>query len=140
MSHWSKAESKMKNIRLLKKALKAADIKFEEDGDINYSQSGRGQTKVEIKLDNSVGFQEQEDGTFSLVGDPWYSEAAKKHREKNMDGHSAKGLLRKVQGQYLKTDIEEKCKRAGFYLTTNANMQTINKDGTITLVATKKFL
>jgi hypothetical protein len=71
MSHWTKVKTKLTNKDYLKKALDRMGLDFAE-GSHSITQYGTTE-KAEIKLDNAVGFSEQKDGTYAMVGDFYHS-------------------------------------------------------------------
>ena len=68
MSHQIKVESKLKNLNLLKRALKTMGISNIKENCVPSHSS----TKCDIVADNAVGFQKMADGTYQVVGDPYY--------------------------------------------------------------------
>ncbi len=68
MSHQITVESKLKNLGLLKRALKTMGVtNIKEDCVPSHSS-----TKCDVVADNAVGFQKMADGTYQVVGDPYY--------------------------------------------------------------------
>jgi hypothetical protein len=70
MSHYVKVQTSIKNDSLLKKSLKRMGLYFEE-GEFQITQYGTTE-KAQIKFENALGLQKQQDGTWSLVGDPYH--------------------------------------------------------------------
>lgn len=75
MSHMTRVNTSLNNIEALKSALTRMGLTFQE-GNFTIKQEGKSE-KAEIKVDDAVGFSRQKDGTFSMVGDFYYSESPK---------------------------------------------------------------
>jgi len=75
MSHWVTVKTTLDSMEALKKALDRMGLTYQE-GDFTIKQGGES-SKAEIKIDDAVGFSRQKDGTFAMVGDPYYSTSPK---------------------------------------------------------------
>jgi len=83
ISHYLSVKTTVKNPTYLKNALKRMGIFFEEGNNLKIQSNGRT-AEVDLKMDQCIGMKRQQDGTWTLVGDPYYSQRMKKYytREK----------------------------------------------------------
>jgi hypothetical protein len=90
MSHFVKTGTKINQLEYLKKALDRMGITFQET---ETTIKAEGQTsEVQIKIDECIGLARQKDGTFSMVGDPYYSKQNKVRRYYGKDSVFARDL------------------------------------------------
>lgn len=77
MSHFVTIASRITEMEALKKALGRMKVSY-TDGEFTIKRSGKS-AAAQLKIDNAVGFGKQADGTYALVGDPYYSTQLRKY-------------------------------------------------------------
>jgi len=108
-----KIKSSLTNDNLLKKALTKMGLTFEE-GNFKITQYGQTE-KAQIKFENALGLQKQEDGTWSLVGDPYHCSNQKLRK---YYGHT--NLFNtEVQTAYTVVETKQKMEEMNFVCTEN---------------------
>ena len=115
MSHWTKVATKISNTDALKKALERMGLQYTH-GNFSITQYGTTE-KAEIKLDEAVGFSQQKDGTYAMVGDFYHSKNPKlskfyrkdKEFQKEMENAYAieETLLRMQEQQFFCAENSE---------------------------------
>lgn len=132
MSHWTKIKLQLTDEKILEKALTRMGLKV-ETGKFTISQYGQS-AEAELRVDNSVGFQKQKDGTFSMVGDFYHARGNSKlygyynrNEQFQQDLNAAYGI------EDAKQKLEDL--GLGFEITENEE-GLIGKDGMIRMVAT----
>ena len=127
MSHWTKVKTKLSNREILKKALERMGLEYSE-GNHTITQYGTTE-KAELKLDNAVGFSEQKDGTFAMVGDFWHSNNSKLKRYYGKNDQFTADVSTAYAIEEAKHNLEEQ----SFYCSENAEAK-IGEDGLIRMV------
>ena len=126
MSHYSKVKTSVKNKDLLKKALNRLGWAFEE-GNFTITQYGTS-SKAELKFSDAVGMSLQEDGTWSLVGDPYHDRGSlHKYYAKE------KEFARDLGSAYAVTEASEALEEQNFYCVENEK-GVVGPDGKIRMV------
>lgn len=135
MSHWVKCKMKVTSKETLKKALQRLEWNFEE-GSFKVSQYGQS-ANAEILLGRNkstdapaVGLSQQKDGTWSLVGDPYYVNRDSPIRQyyQKTDKFS-----RDLQNAYALEDGINKLQDLGFWCSENQSAQ-VDTEGNVTML------
>lgn len=72
MSHWTRCKLKVTEKDTLIKALKRMGVEKVNDSKKIISQYGKSDT-ADVWVDEAVGFKQEKDGTFSMIGDFYHS-------------------------------------------------------------------
>lgn len=126
MSHWTKIQTKLRDLEVLKKALIRMGLEFSE-GKHTISQYGTSE-KAEIKLDNAVGLSIQKDGTYAMVGDFWHSQNGKLRKYYGKTEQFTSDLSTAYAVEEAVTRLEEQ----QFYCTENLEAE-VGEDDLITM-------
>jgi hypothetical protein len=81
VSHWVKIKTKLISEEYVKAALNRMGIKFSV-GSFTIGQ-GNEASEAQIRFDSHTGLSRQKDGTWALVGDPYYTPQLKKYYRNN---------------------------------------------------------
>lgn len=127
MSHWTKVSTKISNVDALKKALERMGLEYQH-GDFSITQYGTTE-KAEIKLDDAVGFSQQKDGTFAMVGDFYHSYNPKLRAFYNKTGE----FQRKMENAYAVEETILRMQEQQFFCAENAEATT-DENGVIRMV------
>lgn len=127
MSHWTKVQTKLRDLEILKKALTRMGLSFEE-GKHTIKQYGKSE-KAEIKLDSAVGLSVQNDGTYAMVGDFYHSSSNKLRKYYGRTTNFTADLSTAYAVEEATTRLEDQ----QFYCSENAEA-TVGEDGLITMV------
>jgi hypothetical protein len=124
MSHWTKVKTKITSLESLKKALERMGLEVNE-GSHTISQYGKSE-KAEVKVDNSVGFSMQKDGTWAMVGDFYHSRnpILRKYYGRN------KNFEQDLNTAYAVADAVAKLEDQQFFCTENEGAE-VGEDGFI---------
>jgi hypothetical protein len=131
MSHWTKIKLQLTDEKVLEKALTRMGLKV-ETGKFTISQYGQS-GEAEIRVDNSVGFQKQKDGTYSMIGDFYHASGGKLRQYYGKNEQFQKDLNTAYGIEDVKQKLEDL--GMGFEITENEE-GVIGKDGMIRMVAT----
>lgn len=124
MSHWTKTQTKLNDREYITKALDRMGVKWQEGGTLKHSYGDARGGKVDIRLDENVGIRKEEDGTYSVVGDHYYSNQFKDARKFQQD----------LQKNYLVSEAFAKVEEQDFYVYENEEA-TVGEDGLIRMRA-----
>ena len=130
MSHWTKIKLQLSDQSILEKALTRMGLKV-ETGKFKVSQYGTTE-EVSVRVDNSVGFVKQADGTFSMVGDFY-------HAKGKLNGYYGKNdkFQQDLNVAYGIEDAKQKLEDLGMGFEITENEEgVIGKDGMIRMLAT----
>lgn len=127
MSHWVKCKLKVSDEGTLVKALQRMGATNVQTGSHSITQEGTTDT-ASIWLDNAVGFKKEADGTYSMIGDPYYSKDFKKYYQKMNLFEEELTVAYAVEDTQLKFDSLN----LGFSLTGNLELEE-SEDGLIHL-------
>lgn len=130
MSHWTKIKLQLTDEAILEKALARMGFKV-ETGTFKISQYGES-GNASIRVDNSVGFQKQSDGTFNMIGDFYHAGGKlRQYYGKNEQ------FQQELNVAYGIEDAKQKLDDLGLGFEITENEQGIvGKDGMIRMVAT----
>lgn len=124
MSHWTKIKTKLRNMEMVKKALGRMGIEYQE-GTFTIGRYGNKE-QAQLKLDEHVGLSQQEDGTFAMVGDFYYSKNQKLRQYYNNSQKFTADLTTGYAIEEAKQELEDK----QFFCTENENAE-VGEDGMI---------
>lgn len=135
MSHWVRCKMKVTSEATLKKALQRVGWEFEEGTfEIsNYGQSAEAKILLGRHKDTSnpvMGLAQQKDGTWSLVGDPYYVKSSSPIRKYYQQTGK---FSRDLQNAYALEDGIQKIKDLGFYCCENESAQE-DAEGKVSMV------
>lgn len=130
MSHFVKAKTAITDRSLLKKALQRLGWEFQE-GNFKITQYGTT-SKAEIKFSDALGLTMEEDGTYSMIGDPYHHRdtGGKNGLEKYY--RQEKKFAADLGTAYAIEEAKQKLEEMQFNWTDNTDAK-VGSDGQITL-------
>lgn len=139
MSHWIKTKCEVKDRGLLKKALTQLGWQFEEGTFIVEQYQKKEKAEILLAKDkqnknaNALGLSLQEDGTWSLVGDPYHCSDSHPLRKyyRNTDQ-----FAKDLSLAYTIADAKERLEEEGFDCTDN-DKAVVGPDGKIRMTYQK---
>lgn len=130
MSHWTKIKLQLTDEEILQKALTRMGFKV-ETGRFTVSQYGQS-GEASVRVDNAVGFQRQQDGTFSMIGDFYHAQG----KLRNYYGKNEQ-FQQELNVAYGIEDAKQKLDDLGLGFEITENEEgVVGKDGMIRMVAT----
>lgn len=111
---------------MLKKALDRLGWKYEE-GNFTISQYGQS-SKAQIKFSDAMGMSLQEDGTWSMVGDPYHH-----HGELRKYYGKSQEFARDLTSAYAISEATEALEEQNFYCVDNEK-GVVGPDGKIKML------
>jgi len=131
MSHWTKAKTKLTEQSFIEKALTRMGFEFETG---EFSISAEGTTEMaEIKLHNNVGMQKQEDGTWAMVGDPYYIQKGGRNGRLRDFYRKTDAFTEELSTAYTVEQVSETLEDQNFQCMEN-EAGDVGEDGLITMV------
>lgn len=129
MSHWVRVKLKANNSDVLVRALRRMGCENVQTGNFTISQYGQS-SEATIKVDSGVGFAQQADGTFEMVGDFYHSRdrAMRKYYGRNQEFQTDLQSAYAIEDQLVKLD------ELGFEIIENAD-GLVGEDGLIRMQA-----
>lgn len=130
MSHWCKVSTSLRDLSIAEKALKRMGLEVTSR---NTRISAEGKSRIaELSLDtsNQLGLARENDGSLSIVGDPYYT-----RNSKLKSYYSKLDLLTKeLNTAYAIEEAVSKVEEVGFQITENLE-GIIDPDGFIYITA-----
>jgi len=129
MSHFIKAKVQVKDKSILEKALRSLGLTVYGKAIVEVSHQ---KETVDISFDRSLGMKQMQDGTWELVGDPYYS------GNNFLRGFYKKEdqLTKKIAVQYMVEKAKIDLQNANFTICHNSQ-GVEGKDGLIQMVASR---
>ncbi len=133
MSHWTKVKTLVTDKEILKSALKNMGAPEVFEGTKQISKYGTTET-AQLWIDDAVGFQQQADGTWSMIGDPYHSKIPS---IKQFYGRNSE-FTEKLQLNYMIEDVKSKFSELNFNIEENEDFK-VGPDGLIRVTAGSQF-
>jgi hypothetical protein len=130
MSHWIKTKTKMIEKKHIMAGLEKMGFNAIEGGKIRTSYGYGGRTEeVDIKINDSVGLKQQEDGSWALEGDFYGTKHQKYYNKENQ-------FIKELQGQYCVAKAKAKiADLGGGWVITDNEEAAVDEDGFIIMRA-----
>ncbi len=139
MSHWTKTRCEVKDKGLLKKAMKHLGWEFQEGNFVVEQYGSKEKAEFILAKDNAVadrnavGLSLQEDGTWSMVGDPYHAPYNSPMRKYYSNG---KKFADDLALAYTVVEAKERCEEQGFECIDNEQC-VVGPDGKIRMTFQK---
>jgi hypothetical protein len=128
MSHWVKTKTKMVDKKYIMAGLEKMGIQATEGGTVRSTYSSSS-SKVDIKINDSVGLKQQKDGSWALEGDFWNTKHREYYNKENQ-------FIKELQGQYCVAQAKDRiASLGGGWVITDNEEAEVDEDGMIVMRA-----